>query len=85
MLDREQDSLDDMLRKALRVVLQGEQAARFVESVKDDVINERAEIATLQQLMNLVLLNVYNDEVAGIQEGRKRSAPYDPSPVYRAG
>jgi hypothetical protein len=84
--DREQGSLDDPQRKALRVVLQGQDAARFVGIAKEDVLHERADISTLQRLMNLLLFKVHHDEKAAAQSADiKRSYPDDTAPVYRAG
>ena len=86
MLDREQGSLDEMQRKALRVILQGQDAARFVEEAAEDVLHERADIPTLKRLMNLVLLKVYRDEVAaGQPSDNQRSTLDDAASVYRAG
>jgi hypothetical protein len=86
MLDREQSPLDEIQRKALRVILQGQDAARFVESAKEDVLHERADISTLQRLMNLVLFKVYHDEVATApQSDTQRSERDDAASVYRAG
>lgn len=84
--DREQGSLDESQRKALRVVLQGQDAARFVESAKEDVLHERADISTLQRLMNLLLFTVHHDEKADTQSADiQRSNPDATAPVYRAG
>jgi hypothetical protein len=86
MLDREQSSLDETQRKALRVILQGQDAARFVESAKEDVLRELADIPTLKRLMNLVLLKVYHDEVSTAQPSdNQRSNLDDAASVYRAG
>lgn len=85
-LDREQAPLDEPHRKALRVILQGQEAFRFVAAAKEDVLHERADIPTLQRLMNLILLKVSIDEVAAAQQSdRQRSVPDDAAPVYRAG
>jgi len=85
-LDRGQTPLDEPHRKALRVILQGQEAFRFVAAAKEDVLHERADIPTLQRLMNLILLKVSIDEVAAAQQSDKqRSVPDDAAPVYRAG
>jgi hypothetical protein len=84
-LDREHGSLEEPLRNALRVVLQGQEAVRFVEAAKEDVLNERVDIPTLQRLMNLVLLKVYHDQHAAAQESDKKRSNPDAAPVYRAG
>ncbi|OGU09601.1 MAG: hypothetical protein A2X82_07630 [Geobacteraceae bacterium GWC2_55_20] len=86
LLDREQSRLDEMQRKALRVVLQGHDAGRFVESAKEDVLNERADIPTLLRLMNLVLFKVFHDQATAVNTSdNQRSDPDDAAPVYRAG
>jgi hypothetical protein len=86
LLDREESSLDETQRKALRVILQGQDAARFVESAKEDVLRELSDIPTLKRLMNLVLLKVYHDEVSTAQPSdNQRSNLDDAASVYRAG
>jgi hypothetical protein len=85
MFDQEQMPLDEGQRKALRVILQGQEAARFVETAKEDVLNEQADIPTLQRLMNLVLLKVHYDEAVAAQTSdNRRSNLDDAAPVYRA-
>ena len=86
VLDREQSPQDEPLRKALRVILQGRDAALFVEAAKEDVLHERADISTLQRLMNLILLNVHRDQVtAATQSDSQRDNLDDAASVYRAG
>ncbi len=86
MLDREQSSLDESQRKALRVILQGQDAARFVEAAKEDVLHERADIPTLQRLMNLVLFKVSHDDLTATKlSDNQGSVSDDAAPVYRAG
>jgi hypothetical protein len=86
MFDREQDQLNEMQRKALRVILQGQAAARFVESAKEDVVKERVDIPTLRRIMNLILFKVHLDEVTVRQPSdNQRSNLDDAAPVYRAG
>jgi hypothetical protein len=85
-LDLEQEPLDETQRKALRVLLQGQDATRFVEAVKEDVLHEKADIQTLQRLMNLLLFKVSHDQHSFAQESKtQRSNLDDPTPVYRAG
>jgi len=85
MLDREQGRLDETLRKDLRAILQGRDAARFVEAAKDDVLSEQADIPTLQRLMNLVLLKVHHDEIMSAQPTQiQGSGLDDAAPVHRA-
>ncbi|MEI6972984.1 MAG: hypothetical protein WCL44_15880 [bacterium] len=85
ILDRESGSLDESQRKALRVILQGQDAARFIENAKEDVLHERADIPTLQRLMNLVLFMVHYDQKAATQESDYIRSDPDAAPVYRAG
>lgn len=85
-LDREQGGLDEMQRKALRVILRGQEAARFVEEAKEDVLLERADIVTLQRLMNLLLFNVHIDQTTAAKlSDNQRSDLDDAAPVHRAG
>lgn len=85
MLDREHDLLGDEHRKALLVVLQGQEASRFVESATEDVLHERADIPTLKRLMNLMLIKVHHDETAASYSTDKQRSEPDGAPVYRAG
>jgi hypothetical protein len=86
MFDREQYPLNEMQRKALRVILQGQEAARFVESANVDVVEERADIPTLKRIMNLILFKVHLDGVTVSQTSdNQRSNLDDAAPVYRAG
>jgi hypothetical protein len=49
-------------------------------------MKERADITTLQRLMNLVLFKVHHDEVAATDSNNsQRSDLDDATPVYRAG
>lgn len=84
--DRDPETLDSASRKTLKVILPGQEAARFVTAAKHDVLCDSADIATLQRLMNLVLLKVRHDEVATPKTGdAQRSSIDDSAPVYRAG
>lgn len=84
LLDREQGALDEEQRKALRVVLQGQTAARFIEDAKEDVLHDRADIPTLQRLMNLVLFTVHHDQVIAAQTSDRQRSNRDAAPVHRA-
>jgi hypothetical protein len=84
-LDREPDSLNDPQRKALRVILQGQEAARFVEAARDDILMERADIPTLQRMINLVLFKVHHDAAAFVQSADSERSDRDAAPVYRTG
>lgn len=86
LLDRDQNSLDETQRKAMRVILQGQDATCFVEAAKEDVLHERADIPTLQRLINLILLKVSLDQAMDAkQTENQRSVTNDAAPVYRAG
>jgi hypothetical protein len=83
-LDQESPGLDDEVRKALRFTLQGQGAARFLASIKEDVLLEQADVTSLQRLMNLILLTVSNDEQQIAQESNAiRSGQEDAPPVHR--
>ena len=64
--DREPLVMDELQRTALRGILQGQDAARFVENATEDVLHERADITTLQRLMNLIVLKVYQDQAPAV-------------------
>jgi hypothetical protein len=86
LLDREQGTLDENQRKALRVILQGQDAARFVEAAKEDVLHERADIPTLKRLINLVLFKVHYDEAAAKEPSDNQGRDFDDAaPVHRTG
>jgi hypothetical protein len=84
-LDRESETLDEAQRQALRAILQGQDAARFVEGATEDVLQERAEISTLKRLINLILFKVHHDEVAPEHMSVCQRSNSDAAPVYRAG
>ena len=67
LFDREQVALDEPQTKALRVILQGQEAGSFIEAAKEDILQERADIHTLQRLINLVLFKVQHDELTAAQ------------------
>jgi hypothetical protein len=85
LLDLERSPLDESQRQALRVILQGQDAGRFIEATKEDVLCDRADIFTLQRLMNLVLFMVHYDQKAATQESDYQRSNPDAAPVYRAG
>jgi hypothetical protein len=83
-LDQESSGLDDEVRKALRFTLQGQGAARFLASIKEDVLLEKADVTSLQRLMNLILLTVSINERQIAQESTvARSDQEDATPVHR--
>ncbi len=84
ILDREPVTLDEKLRKALQLVRQGQEACRFVELAKEDILHERADIPTLKRLMNLILLKVYHDEAAAAHSIDRQRSDRDDASVYRA-
>lgn len=86
LLSREHSRLDESQRKALRVILPGEDAERFVQDATQDVLHDRADIATLKRLMNLVLFTTHHEALtASKPSDRQRSNLNDASSVYRAG
>jgi hypothetical protein len=85
ILERKQSSLDEEMRKALLVVLQGQEASRFVEMAQEDVLQERADIPTLKRLMNLILLKVHHDAAEASHSTDTQRSNRDGTPVYRAG
>ena len=81
-LDRQAAELDEPLRKALLLVLQGQSVDQFLVAVRQDILLEQADIPTLQRLMNLLLLKVHHDQ----QQAMTRRSELDAAaPVYRAG
>jgi hypothetical protein len=85
IFDREHASLNEEMRKALLVTLRGQQAFRFIETAKEDVMQEHADIPTLKCLMNLILLKVYHDESAASHSTDHQRSDLNVAPVYRAG
>ncbi|ACD94329.1 hypothetical protein [Trichlorobacter lovleyi] len=81
-LDQQAAELDEPLRKALLLILQGQSADQFLAAVRQDILQEQADIPTLQRLMNLLLVKVHHDQQ---QTMTGRSEPDAAAPVYRAG
>ncbi len=81
-LDRQAAELDEPLRKALLLILQGQGVDQFLAAVRQDILQEQADIPTLQRLMNLLLVKVYHDQQLSMAG---RSEPDAAAPVYRAG
>lgn len=81
-LDQQAAELDEPLRKALLLVLQGQNADQFLAAVRQDILQEQADIPTLQRLMNLLLVKLHHDQQ---QTMTGRSEPDAAAPVYRAG
>lgn len=81
-LDHQAAELDEPLRKALLLTLQGQGADQFMTQIRQDILQEQADIPTLQRLMNLLLVKVHHDQQ---QPMAGRSEPDAAAPVYRAG
>jgi len=81
-LDHQAAELDEPLRKALLLTLQGQGADQFMTLIRQDVLQEQADIPTLQRLMNLLLVKVHHDQQ---QPMAGRSELDAAAPVYRAG
>ena len=82
LLDQQAAELDEPLRKALLLILQGQSADQFLAAVRQDILQEQADIPTLQRLMNLLLVKVHHDQQ---QTMTGRSESDAAAPVYRAG
>lgn len=82
LLDQQAAELDEPLRKALLLILQGQSVEQFLAAVRQDILQEQADIPTLQRLMNLLLVKVHHDQQ---QTMTGRSEPDAAAPVYRAG
>lgn len=85
-IGQEQTTLTEQQRKTLRVLLQGQDVADFITTIKGDIINGSADTASLQRLMNLLLFKVNHDQqLFEAQNSNQRSSLDDAAPVYRAG
>jgi len=82
ILDQQSSELDEPLRKALLLILQGQAADPFLAAIRQDILQEQADIPTLQRLMNLLLVKVYHDQQQSMTTRSERDAA---TPVYRAG
>lgn len=69
----------------LRFTLQGEEVGTFVRRVRDELLGERADTATLRRFMNLLLLTVYDDGCREKNDRERRNSHEDGAPVHRAG
>jgi len=81
VLDQQAAELDEPLRKALMLTQQGQGAVQFLDAAREDILQEQADIPTLQRLVNLLLVKVFHDAQPA---GAQRSV-LDVAPVYRAG
>jgi hypothetical protein len=61
-LDHQAAELDEPMRKALLLTLQGQVADQFLTRIRQDILQEQADIPTLQRLMNLLLVKVHHDQ-----------------------
>lgn len=85
-LDQAATELDEPLRTALRLILQGQDCDGFLSMIKQDVLQDRADLGTLQRLMNLVLLSVHHEGQQAARPDRTGgNGRHDATPVYRAG
>jgi hypothetical protein len=53
--------LDDSLRSALQAILGGKSALAFIIASKREVLEERAPLAVLKQIINLLLVTIHQD------------------------
>ncbi|WP_052263333.1 hypothetical protein [Geobacter pickeringii] len=60
-IDREPSGEDEAFRKALRFVLQGEQATAYLSRIREELLRGEAPLPELRRLINLVLLTVHRD------------------------
>ena len=60
-LEQQADRLDQEQRRALQMVLQGQDARQFLGTVRQDLLQERADIPTLQRTINLLLVKLHHD------------------------
>ena len=86
MLGKENGLLDESQRKALHVILQGKDAGSLVEAAKDDVLQDQADIPTLQRLMNLILFKAHHDSIKSALPSENQTSKHDyETSIYRAG
>lgn len=73
-LEQQADRLDQEQRRALQMVLQGQDARQFLGTVRQDLLQERADIPTLQRTINLLLVKLHHDHQSSRQlSGTERS------------
>ncbi|NVN90367.1 MAG: hypothetical protein HXX11_07145, partial [Desulfuromonadales bacterium] len=83
--ERESIRTDEAFRPALRYTLQGQGSGEFLDQVKDDLLGEQADIATLRRVLNLMLLSVQCDGKQTEDEvNSTRSHLDDAAPIHRA-
>jgi len=82
----ERSGLDKQLRRALAFTLEGQGSGLFLERIRRDVLSAQADVPTLRQLVNLLLLTVYRDEIIAREE-TKTTGSYqaDATSIHRAG
>ena len=81
MIDKGILSSNDSLSKTLRFILNDSGAIQMLDILKDDVVEERVNLEHLTNLIHLVLVVEYIDQLAAKHE----EAEDDPAPVYRTG
>lgn len=80
-LDQQADQLGDPVRKALRLILQGQGVDQLLKVIRQDILQEQADIPALQRLINLILVKIHHDQQQSIIQRSDRDAA---APVYRA-
>jgi hypothetical protein len=84
-IDREQCRLDDETRRALRSVLQDQDMIGLVQRCTPDLLNDQADLRTLQRLANLLLLTVHIEQQQSLQPiNTARSEDDHAASVHRA-
>jgi hypothetical protein len=85
-LDQEPTDIPEDVRKAIRYTLKGQAGLEFVENARQSVLHGQPDLATLKQLMNLMLITTHLDGLKAAEEPvRTRSNESYAAPVYRAG
>ena len=84
-IDLDEAGADGFARAAFRFVLQGKGASEFLQAVRRDVLDERAQTQTLRKLINLLLLTIDHDtcQTDTLLE-KTRDYANDPAPIHRA-
>jgi hypothetical protein len=81
MIDKSILSVNDVISKTLRFVLQDQSATQLLNNVMDDVVEERINLENLIALIHLVLVVEYIDQLGAKNEEYEDG----PAPIYRAG
>ena len=85
-LDRAAGQGGTLERGALHALGEQGGAARYLSSVRGELLSERLDAESLRRLMNLTLLTITRDQAAAeeLLQGRNRDVDHT-APVYRAG